>query len=322
MKNKLLITGLLIVFIATIVYISKDFVNDKTWKPAVNQYKYDLENWRTVHDSLIGYKEINRIQTQFEHLKALAISTDNQLFIGAGNQIVILSKTGEYLRKIGTTDSVSCLFLNEKNEVLVGMYQKFAGFSSEGKLKFVINSTLTESIFTSITANSEYIFIADAFNKVVHKYSITGKFIEVFGKKDSVEGFAGFHIPSPYFDLLIGREDQLWVVNPGMHSMEAFDPKTGKNFSNWSKSSTDIDGFSGCCNPTHIAMLSDGSFVTSEKGLERIKIHAPDGTFKTVVAAPNQFDEGTLGLDLAVDSEDNIYVLDKKRKQIRVFGKK
>ena len=83
-----------------------------------------------------------------------------------------------------------------------------------------------------------------------------------------------------------------------------------------------LEGFSGCCNPSNIAMLSDGSFVTSEKGIERVKIHTPSGEFKTVVASPDMFEEGTRGIDLAVDSKDRIYVLDPVKKLIRIFEKK
>ncbi len=82
-----------------------------------------------------------------------------------------------------------------------------------------------------------------------------------------------------------------------------------------------IDGFSGCCNPSHIAILADGSFVTSEKGLVRVKILNPTGKLKSVVAGPDQFDEETRGLDLAVDSENRIIVLDPKKRLIRIFEK-
>ena len=80
-----------------------------------------------------------------------------------------------------------------------------------------------------------------------------------------------------------------------------------------------LDGFSGCCNPSHIAMLSNGSFVTSEKGIERVKVHLPSGDFKCVVAGPKQFEPGTVGLDLAVDSGDRIYVLDPKKKEVIIY---
>lgn len=82
------------------------------------------------------------------------------------------------------------------------------------------------------------------------------------------------------------------------------------------------EGFCGCCNPSNFAILSDGSFVTSEKGIERIKVYLPDGTFKCIVAGPDAFIEGTTGLDLAVNSRDRIFVLDPEKRMVRVFGNK
>jgi hypothetical protein len=82
-----------------------------------------------------------------------------------------------------------------------------------------------------------------------------------------------------------------------------------------------IEGFCGCCNPTHIAILRDGSFVTSEKGIARVKIYNRLGNLISLVAGPDQFIEGTEGLDLATDSEQRIYVLDPKQKAIRIFEK-
>jgi hypothetical protein len=105
-----------------------------------------------------------------------------------------------------------------------------------------------------------------------------------------------------------------------MYQLEAFDKK-GNMKSSWGKQSEEIDGFCGCCNPTHIALLSDGSFVTSEKAIPRVKIYSQTGEFQCIVAGPDQFDEGTKGLDLAVDSKNRVYVLDVVRKLIRVFEK-
>jgi len=132
------------------------------------------------------------------------------------------------------------------------------------------------------------------------------------GRKDSIAGIDGFIIPSPYFDIAIGRDGELWVVNSGMHQLESYD-KEGNQISSWKKTSMRLDGFSGCCNPSHIAILPNGSFVTSEKGIERVKIHEPSGKFKSVVAAPQQFEKGTRGLDLAIDSENRIIILDPKK---------
>ena len=83
----------------------------------------------------------------------------------------------------------------------------------------------------------------------------------------------------------------------------------------------EIEGFCGCCNPSHFAILEDGSFVTSEKGIPRVKIYDRLGRLASVVAGSDRFDEGTVGLDLALDSAQRILVLDPARRAVRIFVK-
>jgi hypothetical protein len=82
------------------------------------------------------------------------------------------------------------------------------------------------------------------------------------------------------------------------------------------------EGFSGCCNPAHFTFLPDGRFVTSEKGLVRIKTYKPSGEFEGVVAAPSKFKNEGEAPDIAADSNGNIYALDFDKKMIRVFEAK
>jgi hypothetical protein len=80
------------------------------------------------------------------------------------------------------------------------------------------------------------------------------------------------------------------------------------------------EGFSGCCNPAFFTFLSDGRFVTSEKGLVRIKTYKVSGEFEGVVAAPDKFIEDGHAPDIAADSKNNIYAMDFDKKVIRVFN--
>ncbi len=80
-----------------------------------------------------------------------------------------------------------------------------------------------------------------------------------------------------------------------------------------------LEGFCGCCNPSHLARMADGRFVTSEKGLPRVKLYAEDGTFVGLVAGTDAFAKETVGLDLAVDGDGRILVLDPVAKAVRVF---
>ena len=81
----------------------------------------------------------------------------------------------------------------------------------------------------------------------------------------------------------------------------------------------ELTGFAGCCNPTHFLILEDGRYVTSEKGIPRVKICNRLGEFTALVAGVERFDEGTVGLDLARDSAGRILVLDPARRAIRIF---
>jgi hypothetical protein len=139
--------------------------------------------------------------------------------------------------------------------------------------------------------------------------------------KDPATGVPGFIVPSPYFDLGISKDGNLWVVNPGRHSFEKY-AINGTLLTSWSKASMAMEGFCGCCNPSNFAFLNDSLFVTSEKGIERVKIYNTDGTFLAVVATPDQFEEGTTGLDLAVDKQNRILVLDPVKKLVRIFEPK
>jgi hypothetical protein len=176
----------------------------------------------------------------------------------------------------------------------------------------------SRAFITAVAIKDHIIFAADAGNRVVHRYDISGRYLDNFEGATGSDDSQGFVVPSGYFDLKVNSDGELWVVNPGRHSFENYTDE-GKLRGYWDKSSSDINGFSGCCNPAHIAFLSDGSMVTSEKLIVRIKVHKISGELVTVVASPDMFRENGVAPDLAADDNDNIYALDFDRKIIRVF---
>ena len=79
---------------------------------------------------------------------------------------------------------------------------------------------------------------------------------------------------------------------------------------------------------------ADDDFVTCEKGLTRVKIYNPEGSFVGVVAGPEQLMEGGKveicdtpaecqfgGFDVAVDTSGRILVLDTIKNIVRIFSK-
>ncbi len=171
-------------------------------------------------------------------------------------------------------------------------------------------------MITSIAATQQSVYIADAGNKRVMQFDSEGGFVKTINPERP-----GFVIPSPYFDLAKDFNGHVWVVNPGKHKILRIE-RDGTFSHAWGKTGWTVDKFSGCCNPTHLTILPNGNFVTSEKGLPRVKVYSPEGNLLAVAAEPQQFYESVTGLDLTADSQGRIYVLDQHKKQVRIFAEK
>jgi hypothetical protein len=65
--------------------------------------------------------------------------------------------------------------------------------------------------------------------------------------------------------------------------------------------------------------MENGSFVTSEKGLVRIKIYDQSGKLLSVVASPDLFKEEGKAPEVCAGSDGVIYALDFDKDMVRVF---
>lgn len=271
--------------------------------------RYCIDEFRKVDESLVRYHELQALvaSKQIGALRALAVFPDGAVFVGGENGLQQLQMQHvPLLLKGGAT----CLAYDQ-----TGMYWAKTN-RIECAREIAWNLPGEKAYITSIAVSDEYVFAADAGNRCIWRFNKSGE-----GDPFVIESPRGFVVPSPFFDIAITPEGTLWAVNPGRHSFEHYRPD-GTLIEHWEKVSMQIEGFSGCCNPSHIALLPDGAFVTAEKGLARIKIHERDGSFRCVVAAPDQFEAGITGLDLATDSDGKIYVLDPSRGVVRVFEEK
>jgi len=318
-QNKLIIAVAIIFILAIVAFMAWDFFGDN--KPEKNVYEYNLDNYNEVDTNLIDYTEIQQINPDIEVINCISVDFDDNIYVAGDSVINIYNSAGILINEILTNSDATCITVDQDNNIYLGAKDHVEIWDTNGSRKSTWESFNEKSIITSIAISDSNVFVADAGNKIIYHYNIVGKFINEIGRKDSLSGIQGFVIPSPYFDVAIGRDGEIWAVNSGRHQLEAY-KADGSLISSWKKTSMGLNGFSGCCNPSHIALLNDGSFVTSEKGLVRIKIHKPSGEFSSVVAAPDNFEKGTRGLDLAVDSKDRIIVLDPKKGIIRIFQHK
>jgi len=179
------------------------------------------------------------------------------------------------------------------------------------------------AVITNLAGKGNKIYVADAGNRTVNIFTAGGERIGAFeGKAETGVGEGhGFIVPSANFDLVVNEFGELWVVNPGKHAIEQYSDD-GRMEGYWESASFEIDGFLGCCNPARITSTLDGAFVTSEKGVVRIKIYDQSGQLLSVVAPPQLFVEEGKAPDVCADEGGVIYALDFDRNVIRIFEPK
>lgn len=185
----------------------------------------------------------------------------------------------------------------------------------------------------SVAAGASGVYAADAGGRFVLRYDRSGKLLGRLGERDPERGVPGLIVPSPHLDVALGRDGLVRVANTGRHRVEAYTPG-GHLETAWGESSNALEGFAGCCNPCAFAILPDGSFVTAEKGIPRVKLYDARGAFAGAVAGPESFAEGRRALreewpsssdralDVAVDAAGRILVLDPSARAVIRFERR
>jgi len=332
--NNEILVGVLIV-IAVAIAIAALVRFDTTGKKGSGlgkEFDYDIEDLAKIDPNLILYEEATGlISTSFGNSQSIAVDSDGTIYVAGDKAIRVLSENGDLLDEIKLTEPPGCLAVAGDGRIYVGMKNHVEVYNSQGKQVAAWKSLGDDAVLTSIVVSRNDVFVADAGNRIVLRYDTAGKLINRIGKKDVDRNIPGFVVPSPYFDLAIGRDGLLRVVNPGRQRIEAYTFDGDLEFW-WGEFSMNVEGFCGCCNPVNFAIVEDESFVTCEKGLIRVKIYDADGAFVGVVAGPEQLVEGGTnridemvsggqagGFDVAVDAGGRIFVLDTIKNVVRIF---
>lgn len=324
--DRLLTAVIIIVAVSGILYFGSRAISDNAKKDTENPFKYDLDDFKKNNLPANRYSELKPLAVNLEEVFALAVGPADNVYVSGTyvsgeRSVLILDPGGAVNATVKTGETAYCIAVDGNRDLYLGMKDHVEVYSAVGERKARWESLGENAVITSIAVSTGSVFVADAGNLIVWKFDKSGNKTARIGEKNNPKDIPGFIIPSPYFDVALDPDGFLWAANTGRHSLENY-TLSGDFRSSWGEYSMEPAGFCGCCNPSHFAILEDGSFVTSEKGLARVKIYNRLGQLVSMVAAPDQFKEGAVGLDLAVDSTQRIYVLDPAAKTVRMFEKK
>jgi len=278
-------------------------------------YKYDIANLKAASEASGDWSESKVVPLPLRDPRAIACAANGRLLAAGDRAVIALEADGRLAWRSLLSDEPRCLGPGKDGRIYVGCKDHIVVLDDKGGSIGEWTSLGENAVITSIAAGKDRVWVADAGARKISMFDQGGRLLGYLSPPDP------FVVPSPFFDVAADGSEGVWVVNPGCLRVEHY-AGDGRHIGNWGKASMVPAGFAGCCNPIHIALLPDGRFATSEKGIARIKSYAADGTFESVVAGPSMFAEDTHGLDLATTDSGDILVLDKEKRSVRQFGRK
>lgn len=297
-----------------------------------SEYRDKLEAMAQIDPEWIQYEEIEApIPTGMSEPRAVATDISGTLYLGGDQTIrMIFPESGE-IETLRLDDSPCCLVPTDK-DIFIGARDRVMIAGKNGEVHTRWPSLGESAWITGIALNDRHVFVADAGERIVWCFDRAGRFIRRIGEKDP-DRKSGFVVPGPYFTLAMAPDGLLRVANPGRHRIEAYTAK-GDHALSWGQFGNNLEDFTACCNPVSFDILADGSVVTCEKGLARIKVYDSSGSLTGVVAGPQQLTGGVqaiaqkaerrqhYGFDVAADNAGHVYVLDRVQNVVRIFTKK
>jgi hypothetical protein len=288
------------------------------------QYRVNSRETRSACVLQAPVRLAGEFDTGLSGIEALATGPDGQVAVAGDGRVVVLDASGSPSATWAVNAVVSGLAITT-NGVWAGIDRHVAHWTAAGRLLWRTPDYASNAVITSVAVAGDRLFVADAGGRVVYFCNATGGVEKVVGRGGGERGGDGFVIPSPYFDVAMAPDGLLRVVNPGRHRIEAY--TGGGDFElAWGKASMGVEGFCGCCNPAHFAVLPDGSYVTSEKGLRRVKTYDAAGRFTGVIlgtdelrGGPDDCSEGPAPCPVAADARGRILVAMPDGGKVRVY---
>jgi len=270
---------------------------------------------RYRRERVIGGKGADRGQFA-EALRGLAIDAQDRLYAVGDSKLVVFSLEGKLLGSWATERPGYSVAVAAAGTVYVGQPGQVQLFDPDGKLLDTWRDADRMGLVTAIGFSGDSVFLADAKDRCIRRYDQHGKYLGEIGRDNRMKGFL---IPNRHLDFAVDAAGVIHAGNPGKHRVEQYS-LDGRLLGHWGRfDGRDPAGFTGCCNPTNLALTRRGHLVVTTKAEPLVKVYTIDGRLLALVGQ-DDFDPNCKNMDVAVDSQGRICVIDTARLQICVFA--
>ena len=124
---------LIILSLAIVFIIGKDFIVNKAGKNIPNPYNYDMDQYRKVDSTTILYKETITFPVQSGAPKGIAVA-GNVIYVVAEKNLLEFDYTGKQLLNTQLPDSATCITVTKEGNLWIGFIHSAGEFDKNGKL--------------------------------------------------------------------------------------------------------------------------------------------------------------------------------------------
>ena len=249
-------------------------------------------------------------------LRGVAIDRRDFVYAAGDQEIKVFDDAGRFLRRWSTSQPGLAVAVSGDGRVFVGQAGQVEIFDLEGRLSGTWRDKDRLGLVTAIGFSKGNVFLADARDRCIRRYDAGGKYLNDIGKDNRMKGFL---IPNGVVDFGVDAQGILHATNPGKHRVERYTPEGGLLGHFGRFDGRDPAGFSGCCNPTNVAVTDGARVWVTEKAGPRAKVYDSGGKLLEVIAT-GVFDPNCKNMSIAAGSHGRVCVADTVKLQIFVFA--
>jgi hypothetical protein len=253
---------------------------------------------------------------EFHHaLSGIALDMQGRLYAAGDSEVKVFDASGALARRWATALPPYSVAVDSDKSVWVGQEGQVEIFDGTGNLLRTWKDLAHLGRVTSIGFLKDSVLIGDALMRCIHRFDPRSNFLNSIGNDNPL---GGLNIPNGVVDFGVDSQDIIHVANPGKHRVERYSPE-GKLLGHIGKfTGTDPTGFSGCCNPTNIAIAGQDLLCVTEKAGPRAKIYDYAGKLMVMIES-SEFDLTTKNMDVAVDKQGRIFISDPAKMAVFEF---